>query len=167
MFRNLLMSVAALALATTATLAQRGSVVSVDSEQKLIVVKVGEADYKVDANKVTLLDSDGNATKLTAFAAKDKVLVTMANQIITTIQKLREQMDLSAALPAEGKIVRVDAENGQIVVRVGESEHTAMTSKCKLLDKDGNAAKIGDFATGDKVHVTLADGIVTVIQRAK
>ncbi|MBK8099070.1 MAG: hypothetical protein IPK26_18335 [Planctomycetes bacterium] len=164
MFRNIFLTMAGLVLATAAATAQRASVVSVDTEHQQIVVKLGEAEYKLDATKVTLLDSEGKAAKLADFAAEDKVMATMTGSQITTLQKLASDRFL-VANPTDGKVVRIIADKDQIVVRCGESEHTAEANKVKLRDRKGNPTTLAAFASGDRVSVTLADGVVTVIQR--
>lgn len=165
MFRSYLMAAAGLILAASAALAQRASITSIDTQQHVVVVKVGEADYKLDADKIKLLDSDGKAAKLSDFWAKEKVMVTMEAQKITCIQKLKDM--LAAQEPENGKVVSVTADKDQIVVKIGAVEHTAYGSKVKLLDHAGKTAKLSDFAAGDKVKITLSDGLITVIQLTK
>lgn len=171
MFRTSLIAAASLLVFTAAAAAQRATITSIDSEQHSIVVKVGEADYKADANQIELLDSDGKQAKLSDFVAKEKVMVTMTNQKVSAIQKLKDQLvadqGWAAQEPQSGKVVSVAGEKDQIVVKVGTTEHTATASKVKLLDNDGKVAKLGDFAAGDSVKVTLAEGVVTVIQLTK
>ncbi|MBK8098405.1 MAG: hypothetical protein IPK26_14945 [Planctomycetes bacterium] len=164
MLRNFFLTMAGFVLATAAATAQRASVVSVDTEHHCIVVKLGEAEYKLDATKVTLLDREGKVAKLADFAAKDKVMATMTDGQITSIQKLASDLRVTAS-PTDGKVVKIIVAKDQIVVRCGESEHTAEASKVKLLDSKGNPTPLATFAAGDRVSVTLSDGVVTVIQR--
>lgn len=170
MYRNYLMAAASLLFVATSLLAQRASIVSIDTKQQQLVVKVGEADYTVDATKVTLLDKEGKTAKLADFWAKQTVLVTMSGSKITAIQQAKElypSRRVAAQDPAAGSVVSVSADKDEIVVKVGELKHTATASKVKLLDKDGLAAKLSDFAAGDKVEVTLKEGLVTTIQLKK
>jgi hypothetical protein len=170
MYRSYLMAAASLLFVATSLLAQRASIVSIDPKQQQIVVKVGEADYTVDATRVTLLDQAGKAAKLTDFWAKETVLVTMSGSKITAIRQAKELTPtrrLAAQEPAAGNVVSVSADKDEIVVKVGELKHTVTASKVKLLDKDGKAARLSDFAAGDKVEVTLKEGLVTTIQLKK
>ncbi len=72
---------------------------------------------------------------------------------------------LSAFLVAdEGSVARVDTTTREIEVQVGEQTFDVRAADVRLLDKDGNAANLEDFAAGAKVEVTLEDGKVTKIQ---
>jgi hypothetical protein len=163
MIRNFLMAAAGLALVVAAAPAQRASVVRLDADQKVMVVKIGEAEHKVDTTNVKLLDADGKVAAFTDFAVKDNVMVTMAEERITTIQKLASLF--AAYLADEGKVVSVDADHRSMVVKVGTVEHTVNADRCKLLDKDGKEAKLEQFAAGAKVDVTMSEeGTVAKVQ---
>jgi hypothetical protein len=74
---------------------------------------------------------------------------------------------MSMALAQSGKVVSVDAERSEMVVKVGETSHTVQAKKAKLLDQNGKAAKLGDFSAGAAVKVTIDEGVVTVVQLEK
>lgn len=86
----------------------------------------------------------------------------MLRKIITSIAALTL---FSASLFADaGSVSRVDTTAREIVVYVGGDSHTVREADVKLLDKDGNAAKLSDFTAGALIEVTLDAGKVTSIQ---
>lgn len=166
MLSRFVTAVAMLALASFA-FPQQGSVVSVVADKHQMTVKVGETEHTVDARKVELLDAQGKTAKLSDFAAKDKIDVTMQEQRITKIQKLAAQgQHLASTLGlSQGAVVRVDLEAKQITIKVDGVETTVSAASVKLLNREGKPATLSDFAAGAKIEVTKDDaGLITKIQ---
>lgn len=166
MFRNFLNVTAVALLAAASLCAQRATVVSVDADAKIIVVKLDGAEHKVDGSTVKLLDADGKPVQCTDFTAGETVTVTREEQQITQVQKVRKARPLAAQGPQAGTIVSVDVDNDRIVVKFDGIDREVTASKIKLLDKDGREATLKDFQPNDAVEVTVVEGAVTQLKKS-
>ena len=72
----------------------------------------------------------------------------------------------AAALAQSGVVVSVDTTKNELVIKVAEQQLTVNATKVDLLDKEGKAAKLADFAAKDRVMVTMDGDKVTKVQRA-
>ena len=86
-----------------------------------------------------------------------KLLPTLAGVLIVAS---------AAVAQKSGSVVRVDSKQQQIEVKIGEMSHVCATKDVELLDKEGKAAKLENFAAGDQVKITLDGDRITKIQQA-
>lgn len=64
----------------------------------------------------------------------------------------------------DGEITSINNDEQQIVVRVGDVEHTISVSSVELLDAEGNAIEIDDLSVGGEVSVTFDGETPTKVQ---
>lgn len=158
-------ALAALFVAATSFAQDTGEVVSVNSDDKTIEIKVGEKTWSVNADDVTLLNAEGEAAELDEFSAGTKVEVTRDGDLITQVQIAGENA-IAFATADEGTVVSVDSDKAKMEFKVGDKTWSIDTTNVSLLDAEGNAIELADFKKDDAILVTMNGDEVTQIQKA-
>jgi hypothetical protein len=87
-----------------------------------------------------------------------KIAFSLASLILVTA---------SAVAQDQGSVERVDAEDQLIAIKIRETTHALDAAAVRLLDAQGNPAKLADFAVGDQVKVQWDGDKVSTIQKSE
>jgi len=101
------------------------------------------------------------------------VLVFCTGVLVAAEKKTRKEnsQDASGNKPAEVNIVKVDAKNGTLTVRIKDSEGKErektyqLTQDVRFFDQTGNAVAIDVFESGDDALVLEREGKLTELRR--